>query len=131
VLVQGNIEAMVTEDRLTAAVGADRFIGLEDQKKRVFPLRWDGEGRIYIANAVETCLVDHLPDIIAMGISAVAIDARGRGPRYAGEMTGLYRAGIEAVGRGEAGILPALKDEAKQRALGGITGGHFTRGLSR
>ena len=131
VLVQGNLEAMVTEDRLTAAVGADRFIGLEDQKKRVFPLRWDGEGRIYIANAVETCLVDHLPDIIAMGISAVAIDARGRGPRYAGEMTGLYRAGIEAVGRGEAGILPALKDEAKQRALGGITGGHFTRGLSR
>ena len=130
VFVQGNIEAMVTEDRLAAAVEADRFLGLEDQKKRVFPLRWDGGGRTYIANAVETCLVDHLSDIIAMGISAVAIDARGREPCYAGEMTALYREGIEAVGRGDARVLPALKDEVKRRALGGITGGHFTRGLS-
>ncbi|WP_332450516.1 U32 family peptidase [Methanoculleus sp.] len=130
VLVQGNIEAMVTEDRLAAAFEADRFLGLEDQRKRVFPLRRDGEGRTYIANAVETSLIDHLPDIAAMGIDAVAIDARGRGEHYAGEMTALYREGLEAVGRSDAGVLPALKDEVKRRALGGITGGHFTRGLS-
>jgi putative protease len=130
VLVQGNIEAMVTEDRLAAAVEADRFLGIEDQRNRVFPLRWDGEGRTYIANAVETSLIDHLPEIVAMGIDAVAIDARGRGPRYAGEMTALYREGIGAVGQGDVGVLPALKDKVKRRALGGITGGHFTRGLS-
>ncbi len=133
VLVQGNIEAMVTEDRLVAAISEEktsgRFLGLEDQRKRVFPLRSDGEGRTCIANAVETCLIDHLPGIVGMGIDAVAIDARGRGARYAEDMAGLYQAGIEAVGRGDPGMLSALKDEVKRRALGGITGGHFVRGL--
>ncbi|MDK2990187.1 MAG: family peptidase [Methanoculleus sp.] len=133
VLVQGNIEAMVTEDRLAAAVtgkeSGNRFFGLQDRRNRVFPLRCDGEGRTYIANAVETCLIDRLPRIAGMGIDTVAIDARGRGARYAGDMARLYRAGIDAVGRGDPGILPGLKDEVKQRALGGITGGHFVRGI--
>ncbi|MCK8519690.1 DUF3656 domain-containing U32 family peptidase [Methanoculleus sp. 7T] len=133
VLVQGNIEAMVTEDRLVAGVFGEktggRFLGLQDQRNRVFPLRCDGEGRTYIANAVETCLIDRLSEIAGMRIDAVAIDARGRGPRYAGDMAGLYRTGIEAVGRGDLGVLPALKDEVKQRSLGGITCGHFARGL--
>ncbi|MDV2482388.1 peptidase U32 [Methanoculleus sp. Wushi-C6] len=133
VLVQGNIEALVTEDRLVAAVSGkepgDRFLGLADQRNRVFPLRHDGEGRTYIANAVETCLVDRLPRIAGMGIDAVAIDARGRGPHYAGEMARLYREGIDAAGRGDSRTLAALKEEVKRRALGGITGGHFVRGL--
>ncbi|WP_286681244.1 U32 family peptidase [Methanoculleus sp. DTU007] len=82
-----------------------------------------------MANAVETCLIDHLPRIAGMGIAAVAIDARGRGPRYAEEVAGLYRAGLDAVGRGAPGTLSALKEEARRRALGGITGGHFVRGI--
>ena len=129
VLVQGNVEALVTEDRLAAAVGAGRFMGLRDGRNRIFPLRCDGEGRTYIANAVETSLIDHLPRIAGMGIDAVAIDARGRGHRYAAEMTQLYRTAIDAVGRGDVHALPALKDEARRRALGGITGGHFVRGI--
>jgi len=129
VLVQGNVEAMVTEDRLAAAVAGEGFLGIQDGRNRVFPLRCDSEGRTYIANAVETSLIDRLPRIAGMGIDAVAIDARGRGPRYAAEMTQLYRAGIAAVARGETGALPGLKDEIKRRALGGITGGHFVRGI--
>jgi len=64
-----------------------------------------------------------------MGIAAVAIDARGRGPRYAEEVARLYREGIDAVSRGDHGALSALKDKVKRRALGGITGGHFVRGI--
>jgi len=127
-LVQGNLEAMVTEDRLAAAAG-EGFLGLQDGRNRVFPLRCDGEGRTYIANAVETSLIDRLPRITAMGIDAVAIDARGRGPRYAAEMTQLYQTAIDAAARGETRALPGLKDEVKRRALGGITGGHFVRGI--
>jgi putative protease len=133
VLVQGNIEALVTEDRLVAAVSGrepgEGFLALVDQRNRVFPLRHDAEGRTYIANAVETCLVDRLPRIIGMGIDTVAIEARGRGARYAGEMARIYREGIDAAGRGDSRTLAALKEEVKQRALGGITGGHFVRGL--
>ena len=133
VLVQGNIEALVTEDRLVAAVAGrepgEGFLALVDQRNRAFPLRHDAEGRTYIANAVETCLVDRLPRLVGMGIDAVAVDARGRGARYAGEMARIYREGIDAAGRGDSRTLAALKDEIKQRALGGITGGHFVRGL--
>ncbi|WP_292521593.1 U32 family peptidase [Methanoculleus sp.] len=133
VLVQGNIEALVTEDRLVAAVAgehpAGRFMGIEDRRNRVFPLRSDGEGRTCIANAVETCLIDHLPRIAGMGVDAVAIDARGRGPHYAADMARIYREGIDAVARRDHGMLSVLKDEVKRRALGGITGGHFVRGI--
>ncbi len=133
VLVQGNVEAMVTEDRLAAAVTGKepggRFLGLQDGRNRVFPLRCDNEGRTYIANAVETSLIDCLPRIAGMGIDTVAIDARGRGARYAAEMTQLYQTAIDAAARGETRALPALKDEVKRRALGGITGGHFVRGI--
>jgi len=133
VIVQGNLEAMVTEDHLVVAVAGEqpgnRFMGIEDQRNRIFPIRSDSEGRTYIANAVETCLIDHLPRIAGMGIAAVAIDARGRGPRYAEEVARLYREGIDAVSRGDHGALSALKDKVKRRALGGITGGHFVRGI--
>ena len=134
VLVQGNIEAMASEDRLLANVGGEAidisgFVGLQDGRNRVFPLRCDCEGRTYISNAVETCLIDHIPEIAGMGIDSVAIDARGRGPRYAGEMARLYRIAVAAVARGDSGILPGLRDEVKRRALGGITGGHFVRGI--
>ena len=135
VLVQGNMEAMVTEDRLVAAITGEepgnRFLGLQDRRGHVFPLRSDSESRTSIANAVELCLIDHLPRIAGMGIDAVAIDARGRGARYAGDMARIYLAGIDAVDRGDPGVLDALKDEAKERALGGITGGHFVRGLRK
>jgi len=134
VIVQGTIEAMVTEDRLVAAVAGEepcnRFLGLEDQRRRIFPLRHDSEGRTYIANAAEICLIDRLPGVAGMGIDTVAIDARGRGACYAGDMVRLYREGIDAVNRGDTGTLPALKDEVRRRALGGITGGHFVRGLA-
>jgi putative protease len=136
-IVQGNMEAMVTEDRLVQSVtgqtvncgSSNRFWGLRDRRNRIFPIRCDGEARTYIANAIEICLIDHLPDIIRAGIDSIAIDARGRGSRYAGEMADLYRAGILASGQEDSNLLVALKEDVKLRTLGGITGGHFVRGL--
>jgi len=136
ILVQGNLEAMVTEDCLPCIVSGrqtEPFFGIRDRKDRVFPLRLDGERRTYIANAVETCLIDYLPEIIDLGCDSVAIDARGRSRRYAREMSELYRhAAAEAVHPGEESkrALARLKGEAKRRSLGGITAGYYLRGLS-
>lgn len=127
-IVQGNLEAMVTEDRLLRVAGAetgDAFYGIRDTKRRIFPIRIDGEGRTYLANAVETSLIDHLPALIGAGLDSFVIDARGRGGRYAREMAGLYRTAIES-----GGVAPRLKDAVKQRSCGGITAGHFLRGTS-
>ncbi len=141
-MVQGISEAMITEDCLLEAVlhcrpGGDdarggTFFGIRDATGHIFPVQSDGECRTRIGNAVETCLVDHLPAIRQAGISEVVIDARGRTGAYAGAMTRIYR---DAMGRDSAGSGTkdmhdgSLKDRIKALAWGGITTGHFLRGL--
>ena len=62
----------------------------------------------------------------------MVIDARGRTGTYARDMTRMYR---EAITLAKNGIrhddhrFEHLKDEVKRRSLGGITAGHFIRGL--
>jgi putative protease len=138
-IVQGIAGAMVTEDCILEPVqhcrrgrgNGDAFFGIRDTTGRIFPLRTDGECRTRIGNAVETCLIDHLPGICQGGIGEVVIDARGRTGAYAGAMTRIYR---DAISRSSAGAGAewqpgALKERIKAIAYGGITAGHFLRGL--
>lgn len=127
-VVQGVAEAMITEDCPPAtALGcpagcAGAAFGLKDGKGMTFPLWPVGECRTCIGNAVETCLLNHLPALIAAGIDGIAVDARRRGPAYAREMTGIYREALD-------GGTPAdLKARAKALSLGGITAGAFVHG---
>jgi putative protease len=112
--------------------GTSAFSGIMDATGHVFPVRIDGECRSHIYNAAEICLIDHLPSLMEIGISDVVIDARGRTGAYAAEMTGIYR---QAIALAKEGIrhddprLDALKDAVRSRSLGGITSGHFLRGL--
>ena len=68
--------------------------------RRVFPLRLDDDSRTHIFNSVETCLLDQMPRIAAMGLDGIALDARGRGGEYAREMTEIYKRAIELTERG-------------------------------
>jgi putative protease len=67
-----------------------------------------------------------------MGISEVILDTRGRTKAYAKEMTGIYAEAIALVHNGikiPDRQLELLKDSVKRYALGGITAGHYLRGL--
>jgi putative protease len=135
-IVQGISEAMVTEDCLLEPVqhcrapeddGTPAFFGIRDATGRVFPIRTDGECRTRIGNAVETCLADYLPAIRQAGISGIVIDARGRTGAYAGALVRIYR---DATGRtGAPADRQEVKEQIKALAYGGITAGHFLRGL--
>jgi U32 family peptidase len=136
-MVQGNLEVMVSEDDLPGCIrehirGEDRdlFVGIMDERERIFPVRRDPSGHTCIRNAVETCLIDHLPTLIQAGIGTITIDARGRGAHYAGEMTSIYREAIRAFRENSwnEGI-GGWKERIRDRALGGITAGAFVRGL--
>ena len=133
-VVQGNLEVMITEDCIPClAKGGPSgdFWGLQDFR-RIFPLRSDEHNRTHIFNSAETCLLDYLPQIAQMGLDGVAVDARGRTAKYAREMTEIYLKAIDLVKRGHKerdSDLWALKEEAKARSLGGITTGHFLKGL--
>ncbi len=132
IIVQGNIEAMVTEDCLPClGQGKADFWGLQDFK-RVFPLYLDDDSRTHIQNSVETCLIDHMARLFQIGPDGLAVDARGRTEKYAREMTEIYLRAIELTERGGVSLekdLAALKDQARIRSLGGITTGHFLKGL--
>jgi putative protease len=145
-IVQGTSETMITEDCIARLLTAcrerngtcgdadtSRFTGIQDETGYIFPIRADGQCRTRIGNARELCLIDHLPDIRAAGISEAAVDARGRSPAYAGEITRIYRSAINLTNTGgtetDRKHLAALKERVKGIALGGITSGHFLRGL--
>jgi putative protease len=132
-MVQGNLEVMVTEDCLLNLVkrkpDPGDFWGLQDFK-RIFPLRQD-EGKTHIFNSTETCLLDLMPELFRIGLDGIAVDARGRTRKYAREMTEIYLGAIEltkAGGASQEGLL-SLKEQIRPMALGGITYGHFIKGL--
>jgi putative protease len=141
-VVQGSSEAMISEDCLLRSsfpcsgkkgeVRAPAFFGIRDMTGHLFPVRVDGECRSHIYNAAEICLIDHLPSLMQAGIDEVIIDARGRTGTYTGDMTALYREAIQQAKKGartgDPGI-EKLKNAIKRRAIGGITTGHFIRGL--
>jgi len=140
--VQGSQEVMVSRDCLLRslqgipAAGRDRaaespFLGLQDERRRVFPLSVDAECRTVIRNAVETCLIDHIPALLEAGITLLAIDARDRPPRYSRRITEIYRQGIAAAAGGgpkASRTLDDLKEEIRTIARGGITTAHLLKG---
>ncbi|HUK92942.1 MAG TPA: DUF3656 domain-containing protein, partial [Methanomicrobiales archaeon] len=139
-MVEGNLEVMVSEDRLTGLLPGRpvrhrgrKSLGIRDGTGRVFSVEADACGRTRVLNSVETCLVDQLPALGSLGIDHLVIDARGRGARYAKEMAAIYHAGIslaESGGEGVSRRLGDLREECRVRARGGITHGNFLRGLS-
>ena len=103
--------------------------------KRIFPVRLDDGGRTHIFNSAETCLLDLMPEVFRIGLDGIAVDARGRTGKYAREMTAIYMKAIELTKSGKAPAeelheeLQSLKEEIRPLALGGITYGHFIKGL--
>jgi len=134
-MVQGNLEVMVAEDCMPLPAKIEynpkEFWGLQDMR-RIFPLRLDDDMRTHIFNSAETCLLDQMPEIFAIGLDGVAVDARGRTREYAREMTEIYRKAIDLTEMGGGTLrqdLERLKESIRPLALGGITHGHFQKGL--
>lgn len=132
VMVQGNLELMVTDDCLpsldTCPAGPGARFALEDDRHRRFPVLPDGECRGRVLNAVETCLVDHLPALTRAGVDLLVVDARGRTPAWAAAAVRAYRVGLAALAAGRGPRLATLKEELRAIAAGGITAGPFVRG---
>lgn len=129
-VVQGRAELMVTEDNLPLtqgyAFGDEEWWGIGDAKGERFPLIVDPDGRTHIFNSKDLCLLDRLPEIAGMGIGSIAIDARYRSPRYTREITGIYQMALEMP---EEEGFSSLLSRARKFSGGGITSGHFDRGV--
>ncbi|WAI01326.1 U32 family peptidase [Methanogenium organophilum] len=142
-IIHGSAELVVSEDCVIATAagtcpgcrglaGTGNWFGLKDAKGHVFPATIDRECRTHIWNSRETCMIDHLHSLLDAGIRSVAIDCRIRNGRYAHAVVRAYMSAFELLSAG-TGMndkdIQALKDEIQQIASGGITTGHFLKGV--
>ncbi len=142
VFAQGNLETMITEDCLLPfsdlcqhnhdSCASSGWYGIRDETGHLLPVRIDRACRGHIFNAAEICLVNAVPDLMQSGVDALIIDARGRTAAYAGEMVRIYQDAIACATRGSGCTsrdYAILRNRVKTIALGGITSGHYMRGL--
>ncbi|WP_319378382.1 U32 family peptidase [uncultured Methanocorpusculum sp.] len=130
VIVQGSLEVMVSENCIPATVQGCRSCNqswaLKDKTNRIFRVRTDSQCRGHILNSSETCLIEYVGKLASAGVSVISIDARGGSPEYIRRMTAIYTAVVDGTGDPKE-----LKEQIKDIASGGITAGHYLRGVVR
>jgi putative protease len=110
-MVFGRIELMVTRDP-SLQEGT-----LIDERGKRFPVVRDHTGYAHILNSSDLFLLDFLDELDAMGIDSYGIDLRNRPPDLCG-----------IVAKAFAQRDLRAKDKIK-RKVGGITAGHYLRGV--
>lgn len=77
-----------------------------------FPVEETDEG-IYIFNAKDLCMIDHLQDLLDAGVDSLKIEGRNKSAYYVAIVTNAYRAALDAVLSGQPAPQWAL-DEVVQ-----------------
>lgn len=67
----------------------------EQRPGEEFPVEEDERGT-YIMNSKDLCMIEHIPDLIASGISSAKIEGRMKSAFYAATIVGAYRKAIDA-----------------------------------
>ncbi len=96
--VQGNFPLMVSEHDLAGDIfsrGSSQDICLKDEKGFIFPVRTDMQGRTYILNSRDLCMLEYVQDLIKAGVNSMRIDARTYDPRTTEKITQAYREAID------------------------------------
>ena len=142
-IIHGPTELAVSEDCVIATAHGrclqcrshpdrGRWCGIRDVKRHIFPVTVDDECRTHIWNSRETCVIDHLDLLVDAGISHVAVDCRIRNGLYAESVVSAYKKAFELLISGkrmDGSEIQGLKDRLQTIASGGITTGHFLKGV--
>ena len=138
-MVQGNLDSIISKDCLPCIV-RDKFLkreihdnvflGIEDIKKHVFPLKLDNECRTIISNSVELSLIDYMSQITKMPIDSISLNLEGRTTKYAQKICSVYKNTdkLDLKTKSAERKLINMKKEVKKISLGGITTGNFIKG---
>ncbi len=57
-------------------------------------------GETFILNSRDLCMIDHVQELVEVGVSSLKIEGRAKSAYYAGVITGAYRQALDAVERG-------------------------------
>ncbi|HEX3015650.1 MAG TPA: DUF3656 domain-containing protein [Desulfobacteria bacterium] len=105
--------------------------GLKDRLNLIFPLETDENCRMYVFNAKELNLVEHLAKIIALGVNSLRLELKKDSPDYVTQVTQIYRQEIDRYQNNSHGYTPNLENIEKLAKLrpDGYTKGHYFRGV--
>ncbi len=78
-----------------------KYALMEEQRPgEYFPVFEDDEGT-YIFNSKDMCMIDHLPELVSIGLDSLKIEGRAKSAYYAAIVTLAYRRGLDAALAGE------------------------------
>ncbi len=94
----------------------------EKRPGEYFPVYEDEKGT-YIMNSRDLCMIDHLDDLMEVGVDCLKIEGRAKSAYYAAIVTGAYRHVLDAVAEGRE-IDPVWRNEVDK-----ISHRHYATGF--
>ena len=94
----------------------------EKRPGEYFPVFEDEKGT-FIMNSKDMCMIDHIDDLMKVGVDCLKIEGRAKSAYYAAIVTGTYRHVIDAVGAGEP-VDPVWRNEVEK-----VSHRHYSTGF--
>ena len=94
----------------------------EKRPGEYFPVFEDGTGT-YIMNSRDMCMIDHLDDLMRVGVDCLKIEGRAKSAYYAAIVTGAYRHVLDDVAAGRP-VDPLWRDEVEK-----VSHRHYSTGF--
>jgi len=94
----------------------------EKRPGEYYPI-FEEDGGTYIMNARDLCMIDHLEDLINLGIDSLKIEGRAKSAYYAAVVTGAYRHALDAVLAGQP-VDPLWREEVEK-----VSHRHYSTGF--
>lgn len=94
----------------------------EKRPGEYFPV-YEENGETYIMNSRDMCMIDHVTDLLAAGVSSLKLEGRAKSAYYAAIVTGAYRHAIDAAVAGIP-LDPVWRDEVEH-----ISHRHYSTGF--
>lgn len=140
-LVHGAIPLMISEHCVTGAVAGETgscrkvcqkdICHLKDRLNYLFPVHQNERCRMTVYNSRETCLIEHIAEIISTGYDNLRLELRFSQASAVREITAIYRRTVDAVASGSWNQGEAYKawEELVDLSPLGLTRGHYLRGV--
>ena len=94
----------------------------EKRPGEYFPIR-EEDGATYILNSRDLCMIDHVDDLMRVGLTSLKIEGRAKSAYYAAVVTGAYRHAIDAAAAGQP-LSPVWREEVEK-----VSHRHYSTGF--
>ena len=94
----------------------------EKRPGEYFPVFEEG-GETFILNSRDMCMIDHIPELLNIGLASLKIEGRAKSAYYAAIVTNAYRHAVDAALAGES-LDPVWRDEVEK-----VSHRHYSTGF--